>query len=289
MKVVLLLGLIGLVVHLPWTWAQINLDIRSVITVCNTSYIFWSVGNESLDQCYNNDGNGKEEDLFKDPVEWEYTSVGCIEDLDAPPALNNYSLAVANSSEPSWIQRNIVTVKLLVDFAQGQLMGFIDILRMAAREITKIDNLTNKFNPQFYLIIAAITAALFICQGIFVKRRGKRKYDLITNTLIGFSLSLGLYVAYIFYSNLTWTYVFLGFTLVAYSPFYARSPLGAIGILTTFNLIVPMIGFVIQRVFETSFLFGPVTSMIFNLFIITNQVLLLFIIIIIISKPIRRI
>lgn len=240
--------------------SSIDIDERNIITICNASKILWSRGNETEQMCSHDPLFSKAENSFENPVKWEFQSEEC----------NNNT--VTDDEQESFINRSIMQVKYLIDFIKDQLFALIDMLRFAAQEISQLNAVLDKFSLKFYLIAAGATSGLFIAQGMLVKRRGKQRYDILTNLLIGTILSLALYTAHLFYEAPMWTYVFIGLSMLAYTPIYAKSPLGAIGILTTINLIVPLIGFIVQRTFETSLLFGPVASTVFNIFIITNQV-----------------
>ena len=240
--------------------SSLSFDERNIITICNASKILWSRGNETEQLCSPDPKFTKAEDGFTNPVRWDFKSEGC----------NNSTLQ--EEEQESFINRSIMKVKYMIDFIKDQLFALIDMLRFAAQEISQLNTVIDKFNLKFYLVAAGATSGLFIAQGMLVKRRGKQRYDILTNALIGVTLSLALYTAHLFYEKPMWTYVFVGLSLLAYTPIYARSPLAAIGILTIINLIVPLIGFIVQRTFETSMLFGPVASTVFNIFIITNQV-----------------
>ena len=243
--------------------SSVNIDERNIITICNASKILWSRGNETEQMCTFDADFTKSANSFAKPVRWAYQSKGCKNETQA---------AEAEEEKESFINKSIMQVKYMIDFIKDQLFALIDLLLYAAKDISQLNVVIDKFNIQFYSVAAAATSALFVIQGMTVKRRGKQQYDVIINFLIGVILSLALYTAHLFYEAPMWTYVFIGLSLLAYTPVYATSPLGAIGILTVINLIVPLIGFIVQRTFETSMLFGPVASTVFNIFIITNQV-----------------
>ena len=261
--------LLGVVLLLPCVLpSAIDIDVTHIITVCSHDRIYHSMNGEKIDSCPDESKHENPADLFKDLTLWRFNT-----------SCRNETLEEDSKKEPkSELEKNLVLLRIALEVVKSQFYKLIDLVRYTIEDVTKIMVIRSLWRTSFFLSIVGVASAAFCVQGwFFVRLSVRKRYTQLValSVTIGFGMCLALYLARLFFPSRWFMLPFMLIALYAFSPAYATSSLLSTGLLTLVSLLVPLVGFVVQRWFETVMFFGPVLSIVINTGSILNQIVCL--------------
>ena len=259
----MIIGLVTLLALLPQAdAANTTLYSEKIWTVCQINEFIVTKAGEKIRYCpllpdrtEDNNEPGKRE-FFEGINNNKFFEKKCDDTANQEPEIRN----------PTSFQKSFDGLQNLLKEITNGIKIIKGLLIDAALDVTKFSLITKNWNWFIYFPSAIFMSLVFFGIEIYIiQDNNKLVLTVFLNVVKGFVLIAVAYVAHLYFKNIYIWVVLWAYTFFVLTPWFPKTPLSGLGILTIIWLIVPLVGVVAFYAFQTTLFFGPAITNFINL------------------------
>lgn len=226
----------------------IDYQSEHVLTVCDANTVSHTRAGEAIPQC----PSLPSPDGFFDGLKKILYQHQC-DDLNSTLSQGP---SQKDSSDATLVQFGILALKRLVDGLKGEVNKLVQFIVGLIGDFSGLSPVIQRWDSKRHLALICIMSVLLHLQ----KRRSKQ---IILNGMLGFFASSTFYLIHCYYQNYFITLFFICFAVLACSPHWP-SCLRSVGLLSIFQLMLPLLGIILRITFIIQLLIGPMIYLVLN-------------------------
>lgn len=230
--------------------ANFSFERESIVTVCDIYRINITSKGQPIPHC----------DELPPPGDFFNVSSRTVWEMPCDDTSNDEPVA----RRPTIWDRTIRALHWLLEGVQNKIKALGVILLGAIQDVTRLSLISKRWDGYWYLVGALSASLFFFIQGLYLSRPGKLGYNIILNVFMGFGSTAVYYMIHLYFRNVFVMAVFAVIGVFAFTPWYVKIRMSAMGVLTSMELLIPLFGFCIMNIFETQLFFGPILSLFIN-------------------------